>query len=508
MNDSAEAEVDVIVVGAGPVGLWLAAEISLTGASVVVFDKRHHRSVHSRALTVHARTLETFALRGIVERWLAEGITIPTTHYAMLSSRLDLGGLDTDYPFALFIPQKRTEEFIEEYARGLGVRIRRGLEVTGFSETPGGVTVHVAEGETGHSSTYSGRYLVGCDGRRSLVRTQSGIGYTGSEGSVGCLLGDVRITDPALGTAVSMHTETGSFYAVRISPERHRLIGIEPGAPPAARDIPATLEELRQSIVRITGSDYGMHDPEWVTRLGSATFQADEYRRDRLMLAGDAAHVHFPMGGQGMNLGIQDAMNLGWKLGLVVQGVAPPTLLDTYHAERSPIGKLVIADTLAQTALVGVTGPEGTALRAMMTTALGENAQLNTRMATLASGVGVRYPAGPGDHPLAGSRVPNLHLDDGTGVFDLLNQGQPLVLGMSSDRLDANLGSAAGAVTATAARITGRTDAWGDLDAAIVRPDGYLAWAAGPPQAGEPVSDPAAEAADALRRWLPGLMPA
>ncbi len=508
MSDSVEAEVDVVVVGAGPVGLWLAAEVSLAGASVVVLDKRHDRSEHSRALTVHARTLETFALRGIVERWLAEGITIPTTHYAMLSSRLDLRGLDTDYPFALFIPQKRTEEFIEEYARGLGVPIRRGLEVTGFTETPDGVTVQGIDDETGRSITYSSRYLVGCDGRRSVVRTQAGIGYTGSEGTVGCLLGDVRITDPAVGAAVSMQTETGSFYAVRISDERHRLIGIEPDAAPAARDTPATLEELRQSIVRITGSDFGMHDPIWVTRLGSATFQADEYRRGRVMLAGDAAHVHFPMGGQGMNLGIQDAMNLGWKLGLVVREAAMPSLLDSYPAERSPIGKLVIADTLAQTALVGVAGAEGMALRAMMSTALADNAQLNAYLGTFASGVGMRYPAGPGDHPLAGSRVPNLHLDDGTRVFDLLNQGQPLVLGLSGDRLAGFLGPIAGAVTATEAKITGRTDGWGDLNAAIVRPDGYLAWAAGHPQAGEPDGDAAAEAADALRRWMPGLVPA
>ncbi len=502
MSISNDVDVDVVVVGAGPVGLWLAAELSLAGASVMVLDKRPNRSEHSRALTVHARTLETFALRGVVGPWLAEGITIPTTHYAMLSTRLDLRGLDSDYPFTLAIPQKRTEEFIEEYARGLGVPIRRGEEAVAFTETPDGVTVRAVEGASGRRTTYSGRYLVGCDGRRSTVRTQAGIGYTGSEGTVGCLLGDVRLTDPTVGAAVSMQTGTGSFYAVRITAERYRLIGIEPDAAPVARDTPATLEELRQSILRITGSDYGMHDPVWVTRLGSATFQADEYRRGRVMLAGDAAHVHFPMGGQGMNLGIQDAMNLGWKLGMVVRRAAPPSLLDSYHAERSPIGQLVISDTLAQTALVGVSGAEGMALRAMMNTALADNPRLNTTLGTFASGVDVRYPAGPGDHPLVGSRVPNLHLDDGTGVFELLHRGLTTVLGMSGDRLREHLGAAADDVTATAATVTGRTDAWGELGAAIVRPDGYLAWAADTSQPGAPAS----EVASALRGWLSGLV--
>ncbi|HEY2240933.1 MAG TPA: FAD-dependent monooxygenase, partial [Streptosporangiaceae bacterium] len=360
--------VDVIVVGAGPVGLWLAAELRIGGANVIVLEKRDQRSEHSRAFTLHARTLEVFAARGLAGGWLAEGQRIPSTHYAMLSSRLDLSVLDSDFPFVLFMPQVRTEELLEEHAVAVGVQILRGHEVTAVAAGDDGVRV-TATGPDGPREFRAG-YLAGCDGRRSIVRDAAGIGYEGTEDTITCVIGDVHLADADVPPAMTLHSAGGSFYGVRLDRTRHRLIGIEHATMTTARDVPLEFDEYRGTIERLAGRDFGMHDPTWLTRVGSSTFQADRYRSGRLVLAGDAAHVHFPMGGQGLNLGLQDAMNLGWKLAAVARAAAPADLLDSYGSERAPAGQAVIQDTLAQTAVVAAQGREGQALRAMLTSAL------------------------------------------------------------------------------------------------------------------------------------------
>ena len=503
MSDSAEhTTTGVVVVGAGPVGLWLAAELRLAGVGVVVLEKRPERSPHSRALTLHARTLEVFALRGIVDRWLAEGIQVPSTHYAMLATRLDLSGLDCDYPFALSIPQKRTEELIEEHASSLGLDLRRGVEVlTVGHATDGAAHVRARDCSTGEEMTYDARYVVGCDGRRSTVRQSIGVGYTGTDDTLTCILGDVRVQDATMAKALSMSTERGSVYAVRINRDYSRVIGIEHETMHTARNKHATFDELRATIERVAGTDYGMFDPAWVTRVGSATFQADAYRRGRIFIAGDAAHVHFPMGGQGMNLGIQDAMNLGWKLAAVLRGDANDDLLTTYHAERAPVGAMVIEDTLSQTGLVAIPGREGVALRNTMDTALATNPRLNSDLGTFASGINVAYAA-DNSHPLAGHRVPNLPLTDGSTVFQMLHDGRPLLIGISPQDVSALIGAVSDRVHITPAMLAPPDGDWAGVHSAIIRPDGYLAWA--PLPQGE--QEGAESASKALLKLLPGLI--
>src|SRR6201996_3722931 len=522
-------ETDVIVVGAGPVGLWLASELQLGGANVVVLEKRDQRSPHSRAFTLHARTLEVFAARGLADRWLARGQRIPTTHYAMLSSRLDLSVLDSDFPFVLFIPQVRTEELLEEHARALGVPVLRGTEVTDVTVQPDGVQVTARS--AGGPQRFHASYLAGCDGRRSLVRAAAGIGYHGTEDTITCVIGDVHVADDDVPPAMTLHSAGGSFYGVRLDQTRHRLIGIEHATMTTARDVPLEFDEYRGTIQRLTGRDFGMHDPTWLTRVGSSTFQADRYRAGRIVLAGDAAHVHFPMGGQGLNLGLQDAMNLGWKLAAVARGAAPPDLLDSYGTERAPAGQAVIQDTLAQTAVVAAQGREGQALRAMLTDALAASPELNRQLAVAASGVDVSYPAGPGDHPLTGRRVPNLKLADGSDVFGRLATGRFVLAGVTPGQLAEQAGpDAVDAVTATAGGFAGGQPPWDTGGGALLRPDGHLAWAAshdahGQTAPAEMVAGAGAEvvgtagtevagaeagagAAVALRRWLPGRHPA
>jgi 2-polyprenyl-6-methoxyphenol hydroxylase-like FAD-dependent oxidoreductase len=489
-------DVDAIVVGAGPVGLWLAAELRLGGVGVIVLEKRERRSEHSRAFTLHARTLEVFAARGLADGWLAEGQRIPTTHYAMLSSRLDLSVLDSDFPFVLFMPQVRTEELLEQHAAAVGVRILRGHEVTSVVAGDDEVRVR-ADGPEGPREFRAG-YLAGCDGRRSIVRDAAGIGYEGSEDTITCVIGDVHLADADVPPAMTMHSAGGSFYGVRLDRARHRLIGIEHATMGTARDVPLGFDEYRATIQRLTGRDFGMHDPTWLTRVGSSTFQADRYRSGRIVLAGDAAHVHFPMGGQGLNLGLQDAMNLGWKLAAVARSAAPPDLLDSYGAERAPAGQAVIQDTLAQTAVVAAQGREGQALRAMLTSALAASPDFNRRLAVAASGVDVAYPAGDGDHPLTGRRVPNLRLTDGSDVFGRLAAGRFVLTGAAPGELAEVAGpDIEDAVVATAGGFAGARPPWDSVRAALIRPDGHLAWATGVTGAG-------AAAVGALRRWLPG----
>ncbi|MEV7867662.1 FAD-dependent monooxygenase [Streptomyces sp. NPDC088124] len=501
----------VIVVGGGPVGLWLAAELRLGGVSVTVLEARAARGPHSRALTVHPRTIENLAFRGAAEPFLAEGLRIPRGHFAGLRELMDFAVLDTPFPFTLALPQTRTEELLEAHARAAGVRILRGHRVTGLSQDAdaedgsgsGSVTVRV-EGPDG-PYVLEAAYVVGCDGTRSAVRAAAGIDFPGTDATVRAWLGDVVVDDPPAEPALSASGPRGALLAVRLPGGVYRFVGTTPedvGPGPAGAP---TLAELRAKVTRITGRDFGMRDPVWLSRFDNATRQAARYRSGRVLLAGDAAHMHFPAGGVGLNVGIQDATNLGWKLAAVVRGMAPAALLDSYHGERHPVGAELLESTRAQTALMTAFSAEGQALRAFLGGRIASVPAFSKDLAERLSGLAVAYPPAPGEavHPLTGRRAPDLELDldrtdaDGSSgpssLFHLLRDGRHVLLDLASTGPDTTPGTGTGTGTGSAAaygavvppgtavyraRLTSGRSGWSGLRAVLVRPDGHVAWAA------------------------------
>ncbi|MFE2942671.1 FAD-dependent monooxygenase [Streptomyces sp. NPDC059255] len=518
----------VIVVGGGPVGLWLAAELRLGGVSVTVLEARAARGPHSRALTVHPRTIENLAFRGAAEPFLAEGLRIPRGHFAGLRELMDFAVLDTPFPFTLALPQTRTEELLEAHAQAAGVRILRGHRVTGLSQDAdadadagadagdgagadsgsgsGPVTVRV-EGPDG-PYVLEAAYVVGCDGTRSAVRAAAGIGFPGTDATVRAWLGDVVVDDPPAEPALSASGPRGALLAVRLPGGLYRFVGTTPedvGTGPAGAP---TLAELRAKVTRITGRDFGMRDPVWLSRFDNATRQAARYRSGRVLLAGDAAHMHFPAGGVGLNVGIQDATNLGWKLAVVVRGAAPATLLDSYHDERHPVGAELLESTRAQTALMTAFSTEGQALRAFLGGRIASVPAFSKDLAERLSGLAVAYPPAPGEavHPLTGRRAPDLELElevevevevevdrtdadaDGqSSLFRLLRDGRHVLLDLAGTGPGTNPGTGSLAAYGPAlppgtavyrARLTSGRPGWSGLRAVLVRPDGHVAWAA------------------------------
>ncbi|WP_086827204.1 FAD-dependent monooxygenase, partial [Allokutzneria sp. NRRL B-24872] len=335
---------EVVVVGAGPVGLWLAAELRRTGVEVTVLERLTEPVPHAKSLTMHPRTLELLAMRGVADRWLAEGKQLPTTHFALLDNRLSYAELDTKYRFVLFLPQPRTEALLAEHASDLGVEVLRGRAVTGVRSLGDSVVVETDTGETFHS-----HWVVGCDGPSSTVRKAAGIEFLGSPSTLSVPLGDVRLADPPESVSLTVNGDNGALFLVALGGGRYRVSPTDHSMLHVPKDEPLTLAELKESTRRVVGTDFGMHDPSYLARFGNATLQAARYRNGRVLLAGDAAHIHMPLGGQGLNLGMQDATNLAWKLAAVIQGWAPEELLDTYETERHPVGARVLDDTLAQT---------------------------------------------------------------------------------------------------------------------------------------------------------------
>jgi 2-polyprenyl-6-methoxyphenol hydroxylase-like FAD-dependent oxidoreductase len=417
-------DTEVIVAGAGPVGLMVAAELRLAGVDVVVLERLAEPSPHSRALGLHARTLEQLAMRGLAEPFLAGGVKVPAWHFGFLPERLDLTRMDTPYPFMLAFPQHRTEALLAERARESGARIVRGEAVTGLTQTGDGVRV-----ETGHR-TWEAGWVVGADGAGSTVRKAAGIGFPGTDADTWAYLGDVRAdAPPAPGYGVQ--NEKGALIVAHLPGGLLRFTGFDPAHQgPGQPEL--TVDELAETATRISGVDFGLHDPAWLTRFGNATRVAADYRRGRVLLAGDSAHMHFPAGGVGLNLGLQDAMNLGWKLAAVVQGRAGQELLDTYAAERKPWGEDVAEHTLAQTALITATNPTGQALRALLSGLVRTLPELSLTLARRLSALDVHYPV-PGANALVGTRVAEAALPD----------GRPLTVGRT-----------------------------------VIRPDGYVWWAA------------------------------
>ena len=453
--------VDVIIAGGGPTGLMLAGELRLHGVHVVVLEKQEEPDGHARALGLHVRSIEVMDQRGLLDRFLALGRQYPLGGSFAGIRKPAPGRLDTAHPYILGIPQNLTERLLAEHAIEVGTEIRRGCELTGLSQDDTGVTAVLADGTRLRS-----RYLVGCDGGRSTVRKLLGIDFPGEPARTEWLLAEVEVAaaPEELDAAAAQALEVG----VRFGPTPHAegFYGFVVPAEEVTEDRtdPPTLEEVRQRLRALVGTDFGIHSPRRLTRFGDATRQAERYRDGRVLLAGDAAHVHPPMGGQGLNLGIQDAFNLGWKLAAEVGGWAPEGLLDSYQAERHPVAADVLTNTRAQTELL--TNEPGPRAARQLMSELMDFDEVNRYLIEKLTAIGVRYDFGDG-HPLVGRRLRDIELKQGR-LYSLMHGGRGLLLDQTG-RL-----SAAGWPD----RVDHVTDVSDELEvpAALLRPDGHVAW--------------------------------
>jgi 3-(3-hydroxy-phenyl)propionate hydroxylase len=460
----------VVIAGGGPTGMMLAGELALAGVDVAVVERRAGPDlIGSRAGGLHSRTIEVLDQRGIADRFLSQGKIAQVVRFHMIP--LDISDFPTRHNYGLGLWQNHIERILAEWVAELQVTIYRGLDVTGFALDETGVDVALSGGPS-----LRAEYLVGCDGGRSLIRKVAGIEFPGWDPTTSWLIAELEMADePKWGVhedEFGIHgisrLENGGPVRVLLT---ERQIG--PTGEPTVRD-------FSEALMAVYGTDYGIHSPTWISRFTDMTRQAAVYRDRRVLLAGDAAHVHPPIGGQGLNIGVQDAVNLGWKLAQVVKRISPESLLDTYHAERHPVAARVLRNTMAQVAL---------RRRDDRTRALGDTVseflgmdEPRRRLAAEMSGLGIRYDLGDG-HPLLGRRMPDLDLVTANGplrVFSLLHDARPVLLNLGepggfditpwADRvqsIDARYGGtwelpAIGAVTAPTA--------------VLVRPDGYVAW--------------------------------
>jgi 3-(3-hydroxy-phenyl)propionate hydroxylase len=460
----------VVIAGGGPTGLMLAGELALAHIDVAIVERRIDQDLPgSRAGGLHARTIEVLDQRGIAERFLAEGKVMQIAGYALFP--LDIGDFPTRHNYGLALRQERIERILAAWVDELAVPVYRGREVTGFTQDDSGVYVELSDGRA-----LRAQYLVGCDGGRSLIRKKAGIDFAGWDPSVSYLIAEVEMTgEPELGIR---RGDKGVNGLGRLEDgKRVRAVLIEPHV---QRGDEPTLDELRAALIAVYGTDYGVHDVTWLSRFTDTTRQAASYRAGRVLLAGDAAHVHSPSGGQGLNLGVQDAVNLGWKLAQVVAGTSPESLLDTYQAERHPVGARVLQATMAQTALMR--GDERTsALRDTMSELLAM-AEPRKRIAGMMSGLDIHYDLGPG-HPLLGRRMPDLDVVTSDGprrVFTLLHDARAVLLDLGEPgALD--ITPWADRARRVAARYAGAWElpvlgAVAAPAAVLIRPDGHVAW--------------------------------
>jgi 2-polyprenyl-6-methoxyphenol hydroxylase-like FAD-dependent oxidoreductase len=488
----------VVIAGGGPTGLMLAGELALAGVDVAIVERRTSQDLAgSRAGGLHSRTIEVLDQRGIADRFLSQGQVAQVVRFNTIP--LDISDFPTRHNYGLGLWQNHIERILAGWVDELAVPIHRGREVTGFSQDDTGVDVELSDG---HS--LRAEYLVGCDGGRSVIRKAAGIEFPGWDPTTSWMIAEVEMSEePKLGLhqdALGIHAIGRVEYEVRDGEVIYkdggpvRVVLTERHIGPAREP---TLGDLSEALVAVYGTDYGIHSPTWISRFTDMTRQAAAYRDRRVLLAGDAAHVHPPVGGQGLNIGVQDAVNLGWKLAQVVEQTSPESLLDSYHAERHPVAARVLRNTMAQMAL---RRPDD------RTKALGDTVSAlfsldepRRQLAAEMSGLGLHYDLGPG-HPLLGRRMPDLDLvtDDGAKrVFTLLHAARPVLLNLGApgrfditpwvDRvrsIDASYGGtwelpAIGAVTAPTA--------------VLIRPDGYVAWVGEPTQSG---------LADALTTWF------
>ncbi len=462
----------VVIAGGGPAGMMLAAELALAKADVAIVERRpDHVLVGSRAGGFHARTIEVLDQRGVADRFLAEG---QVAQAAMLATTvLDMGDFPTRHPYSLGIWQNQIERIMAAWIAELGVRILYATEVTGFAQDETGVEVELSD-----ARPLRARYLVGCDGGRSVVRRAAGIDFPGWEPTRSNLIAEVETTEePPAGIrhdATGIHglnrMEDGRTVRVIVTERQLESTSTEP-----------TLHDLSEALITVYGTDFGIHSPTWISRFTDTTRQAAAYRAGRVLLAGDSAHIHYPAGGQGLSLGVQDAVNLGWKLAQVVHGTAPETLLDSYHAERHPAAARALQHTMAQAALQRRDGRMQALVDLVAELAVMDEPR--KQVAGLISGLDLHYDLGEG-HPLLGRRMPDLDLVTAAGplrVYELLHEARPALLRLGEpDRL---------AVAEPWADRVQLVDAgyWGAWElpllgavatpsAVLIRPDGYVAW--------------------------------
>jgi 2-polyprenyl-6-methoxyphenol hydroxylase-like FAD-dependent oxidoreductase len=470
-----------VIAGGGPTGLTLAGELALAGVDVVIVERRADQDLPgSRAGGLHARTIEMLDQRGIADRFLAEGQQAQVAGFAGVA--FDISDFPTRHPYGLGLWQKHIERILAGWVHELNVPIRYGVEVTGLTQDATGVDVQLSAGQSLRAD-----YLVGCDGGRSLIRKAAGIEFPGWEPTTSSLIAQVEVSEePVLGIrrdALGIHSFGRLEYEIRDGEVIYKDSGPVGVMVTEAHVGPATeptLRDLSEALIAVYGKDYGVHSPTWISRFTDMTRQAATYRHGRVLLAGDAAHVHAPDGGQGLNTGVQDAMNLGWKLARVIDGTAPDTLLDTYHAERHPVAARVLRNTMASVAL---RRPDDRvkALGDTVAGLLGMDEPRRT-FAGIMSGLGIHYDLGVG-HPLWGRRMPDLDVmttDGPMRVFTLLHDARPVLLRLG-DHGGTDLTGWADRVQQINATYDGSWElpVVGEVPAptaALIRPDGYVAW--------------------------------
>jgi 3-(3-hydroxy-phenyl)propionate hydroxylase len=463
-------DADVLIAGAGPTGLLLAGELALAGVDVAIVERRASQDLAgSRAGGLHSRTIEILDQRGIADRFLSQGQVAQVARFA--GTVLDISDFSTRHNYGLALWQNHIERILAGWVEELAVPIYRAREVTGFTQDDAGVDVTLADGQP-----LRAKYLVGCDGGRSLIRKIAGIEFLGWDPTTSNLIAEVETAEEpewgirrdALGIHALTRSEDGRRVRVLVT-ERNVGAATEP-----------TLRDLSEALIAVYGTDYGIHSPTSISRFTDVTRQAASYRKGRVLLAGDAAHVHPPDGGQGIQTGVQDATNLGWKLAQVIKGTSPESLLDTYHAERHPVAARVLRNTMVSVALRGA-DERTTALRDTIAELLRMD-EPRRRFAAMMSGLDIHYDLGEG-HPLLGRRIPDLDLVTANGplrVFTLLHDARPVLL---------NLGAPGGFdITPWADRvqlIDAKYDGVWELPAlgavtaptaVLIRPDGHVAW--------------------------------